>query len=37
MSTDSLQVNLPKAFLPVVNQLESDNLDDKVRISLAIG
>ena len=37
MSTDSFQLNLPKEFLPVVNQLEGDDLEDKVRISLAIG
>jgi len=34
---ESFQVNLPKEFLALLNQLEGKNLDAKVKISLAIG
>jgi len=34
---DSFQVNLPKEFWPLFNQLEGNNIDLKVKVSLAIG
>lgn len=37
MAMESFQVNLPKEFLALLNQLEGKNLDAKVKISLAIG
>jgi len=37
LAMESFQVNLPKEFLALLNQLEGKNLDAKVKISLAIG
>lgn len=37
MAMDNFQVNLPKTFLPFINQAEGKNLDAKVKLTLAIG
>jgi len=37
MSTDSFQINVPKEFYPLINELEGPNLDAKVKVSLALG
>lgn len=37
MAMESFQVNLPKEFLPLIDSLEGENLDAKVKVSLALG
>ena len=37
MAMESFQVNLPKEFLPLINTLDGDSIDAKVKVSLAIG
>jgi predicted HTH domain antitoxin len=37
MSTDSFQINIPKEFYPLIDELEGPNLDAKAKVSLALG
>jgi predicted HTH domain antitoxin len=37
MSTDSFQINIPKEFYPLIDELEGPNFDAKVKVSLALG
>lgn len=37
MAMESFQVNVPKEFLPLIDALEGSNLDEKVKVSLALG
>ncbi|AGE22539.1 UPF0175 family protein [Geobacillus sp. GHH01] len=34
---DYFQVNLPKEFLPAINELEGSTVEAKIKLSLAIG
>lgn len=37
MAMDSFQINVPKEFYPLLDELEGPNLDAKAKISLALG
>ncbi len=37
MSTDSFQINVPKEFYPLLDELESSNVEAKTKVLLALG